>query len=132
MGSALALGCAVALSLLVLGIASRRAAPTSRLRTPPARQALPWIVAGMAVVGGTALVIPGMPAVVVVGLTAYAGVAILVAWRMVSLDRASRWMPPEQRRGRLVVTVIGLTWLGVVLGLLLRIADLVAGALDQP
>ena len=62
----------------------------------------------------------------VAGLSVYVALAIATMWRMVGLDNTSRWMTPDQRRLRLSVSVIGLTWLGIVLGLLLRIAAVVA------
>jgi uncharacterized membrane protein len=129
MGPAAAfLGALVALSLLVLGATLRRTGPGSRRGVPPFRRAVPWAVGGMVLVGGALLVIPAVPPIVVAGLVAYTGVATTAMWRMATLDRASRWMPPSRRIARLGMTAAGLTWLGIVLGLLLRIADMIAAA----
>lgn len=128
MGPAAILGALVALSLILLGVTLRRGGPGSLRQTPPFRRAVPWAVGGVLLVGGILVVIPGVPPIVIAGLVAYTGVACAAMWRMASLDRASRWMPPSRRATRLAITAIGLTWLGVVLGLLLRIADMIAGA----
>jgi uncharacterized membrane protein len=128
MGPAIFLGGLVALSLLVLGATTRRAGQTSRTQTPPFREAVPWVAGGVLAVGGVLMLIPGVPAVVTAGLVAYTGVAVTAVWRMASLDRVSRWMLPSRRLARLGITAVALTWLGLVLGLLLRIADLVASA----
>ncbi len=66
------------------------------------------------------------PALVVVGLTAYAGVAVAAMWRMVQLDRRSRWMDPARRRFRIGISVVAVAWLGIVLGLSLWIAASIA------
>jgi hypothetical protein len=86
----------------------------------------------MLLVGGALAAIPGVPLVVILGLVAYAGVAVAGTWRMASLDRASPWMVPSRRRARIGFAAIGLTWLGLVLGLLLRIADLLAASAAWP
>jgi hypothetical protein len=89
---------------------------------------LPWTLGGVLVVGSVLLALPGVPPIVIVGLTAYARVAVTAVWRLASLDRGSRWMPQSRRLVRLGIAAVALTWLGIVLGLLLRLVDLVAGA----
>ncbi len=64
-----------------------------------------------------------------VGVHAYLAVAIFAMWRLVRIDGASPWMTAERRRVRLVVSAIGVAWLGIVLGLLLWIAELLDGGL---
>jgi hypothetical protein len=128
MGPAVVVGGVVALSLLAVGLTMRRTAPGSRSQTPPFRQALPWVLGGVLVVGTILVVMPGVPAVVTVGLVAYTGVAVTSMWRLAALDRSSRWMTPARRRTRFGIAAVALTWLGIVLGLLLRIADLLAAA----
>lgn len=128
MGPAVILGALVALSLLVLGATLRQTGSWSRRQLTPFREAAPWVTGGVLVVGCVLVAIPRVPPVVIGGLVAYTGVAITAIWRMATLDRASRWMPPSRRLTRLAITAVALTWLGVVLGLLLRIADMIAGA----
>lgn len=118
----------IALSLFLLGVTLRRSGPGSRRHVPPFRRAAPWVAIGVVVVGAVLLEIPSVPPIVMVGMVAYTGVATAAMWRMATLDRASRWMPPSRRVARLGVTAVALAWLGIVLGLLLRIADMLAGA----
>ena len=47
---------------------------------------------------------------------------------MASLDEASPWMARSRRLARFGVAAVALTWLGLVLGLLLWIASMVANA----
>jgi len=131
MGPALLLAALVALSLLVFGMTMRRTdlRPVER-PAPPLRKALPWVAGATLTIGVVLLLVPGVPAIVVVGLVAYTGVAAAGIWRMASLDRVSSWMVPSQRTARIGLTTVALTWLGIVLGMLLRIADMVAGAMD--
>ncbi len=128
-GPVLVLGGLVVLCLLALGLAMRSAPRSARPRELAFRQASPWVVAAMLIVGAVLLAIPGVPALVVVGLMAYAGVAVAATWRMVRLDRDSRWMEPSHRKARIVLSVVALSWLGIVLGLLLWIAAAIAGGL---
>lgn len=132
MEPAIVLGGLVALSLLALGATMRRTGRASRAEALPFRRAVPWITAGVLAVGGVLVAIPAVPPIVVVGLMAYTGVALTATWRMASLDRISPWMLPSRRRARIGIAAVGLTWLGLVLGLFLRIADLVATSLHAP
>ena len=131
MGPAVLLAGLVALSLLVLGATMRRSGrrPTHR-PTPPFRNAVPWVVGAMVTIGVVLVIVQGVPRIVIVGLVAYTGVAVAGIWRMASLDRVSSWMVPSQRIARIGFTTVALTWLGIVLGLLLRIADMVASVSD--
>jgi catechol 2,3-dioxygenase-like lactoylglutathione lyase family enzyme len=125
MGPAAILGGLVVLSLLVLGltvVGSRRPG----VRAVAFRPALPLIVAWMLVVGVVLALVPGLPTLVTIGLTAYAGVAVAAIWRLVHLDRGSRWMEPSQRRFRIGISIVALTWLGIVLGLFPWIATTIA------
>ncbi len=126
MEPAIILGGFVALALLLLAAAMRRTRRPSGRAAPPFRRAAPWVAGGVLVVGAGLLAIPGVSPVVIAVLPAYAGVAIAGMWRMASLDSVSPWMPPSRRRARLGATAIAVTWLGLVLGLLLAIVDLVA------
>lgn len=128
MGPAIALVGLVAMSLLILGATMRRTGRTSRTQTPPFRSAVPWIAGAMLIVGGILVAVPGIPAGVVAGLVIYAGVAVTAMWRLVTLDRASRWMTPSRRLARFGFSAVALTWLGLVLGFLLDVADLITNA----
>jgi hypothetical protein len=128
MGPSIVLGVLVALSLLVLGVTMRRTRRPSHRPIPSFRQAVPWILGGLLAVGGVLMAIPAVPPMVTAGLVAYTGVAVTATWRMATLDRVSPWMPPSRRLARVGITVVALTWLGLVLGLLLGIADLVVSA----
>lgn len=129
MGPAMLIGGAVAAAMFALGARLERGPRTPGRREVRRRRALPWVVGTMAFVGGVLLTIPVGSAVVALGLLVYSGLAAALTWRMVTLDRASAWLAPSRRRARLAVSVIGLTWLGVILGLLLWIADLLVGLL---
>lgn len=127
MGLAVVLGGLVVLTLGILGatlLGSRRAATDRRVSFGPA---MPLIVFGVVLVGMVLVVIPRVPTLVIVGSMAYTGFAVAAMWRMVQLDRRSRWMEPSQRRFRIGISVVALTWLGIVLGLLLWIAAYIAG-----
>jgi len=127
MAAAIVLGGVVAAALFVLGALLERgprAPGRQRLRT---WHALPWVAGAMVLVGSLLSALPISSSLVTIGLVLYAGLAAGIVWRMTMLDRASAWLPPARRRARLVLSLIGLTWLGIVLGLLLWIADLVAG-----
>jgi hypothetical protein len=78
--------------------------------------------------GGVLVVIPAVPSIVVAGVMAYTGIAATAIWRMASLDEASPWIAKSRRLARFGVAAVALTWLGLVLGLLLWIADMVANA----
>jgi len=119
----------VALGLLVLGATMYRAARAPRRQTPPFRRDLPWIMGGVLAVGGVLVVIPAVPSIVVAGVMAYTGIAATAIWRMASLDEASPWMTQSRRLARFGIAAVALTWLGLVFGLLLWIADMVAHAL---
>lgn len=123
----LLLGGLVAGCLVVLGIAMRRAPRPSYRTAAPFRRAVPWIAGAMALVACGLALIPGIPPVVIAGLVAYTGFAVAATWRMASLDRVSPWMVPARRRARLGFSILGLAWLGLVLGLLLSLAEMVAG-----
>jgi len=124
---AVALAGLLAFCLLVFGATMQRTGRMGRRPVPPFRLAVPWVVAGVVIVAIVLALIPGVPPVVILGLVAYTAVAVTATWRMASLDRASAWMPPSQRAARLGITAFALTWLGLVLGVLLRIADLLSG-----
>jgi hypothetical protein len=132
MGPAVVLGALVALSLLGLGATLRRTGRSSPRRASPFRGAVPWVVGGVLLVGGALAAIPAVPPIVIGALMAYTGVAVTATWRMASLDRVSPWMPQSRRLARIGVAAVALTWLGLVLGLLLRIADLVARTPHSP
>lgn len=123
---AFVLGGLVAASLLLIAVTLGRVRRPAHRRARPFRASLPWIALAVVVVGGALVVVPGVPAMAVVGLMAYTAVAAAATFRMASLDATSPWMTPSQRRARIGFTVVALTWLGIVLGLLLRIADLLA------
>jgi len=78
--------------------------------------------------GGVLVVIPAVPPIVIAGVMAYTGIAATAIWRMASLDEASPWMARSRRLARFGVAAVALTWLGLVLGLLLWIAGMVANA----
>jgi hypothetical protein len=118
----------LALGLLVLGATMVRTARTPRRQTPPFRRDVPWIMGGVLAVGGALVVIPAVPSIVVAGVMAYTGIAATAIWRMASLDEASPWMAPSRRLARFGIAGVALTWLGLVFGLLLWIADMVARA----
>jgi hypothetical protein len=124
MGPALVLAGSLAACLLVLGVALRRSTGPGRTEAWRAREALPWVLAAELVAGALLLVFPRVPVAVVVGVHAYLAVAIIALWRLARLDAASDWMTPPQRRLRLVASAAGIAWLGIVLGLLLWIAEM--------
>jgi len=127
MGLAVALGGLVVLTLGILGamvLGGRRAAKDREVSFGPA---LPLIAFGIVLVGLVLGVVPRVPTLVIVGSMAYTGVAVAAMWRMVQLDRGSRWMEPSQRRFRIGISIVAMTWLGIVLGLLLWIAASIAG-----
>jgi hypothetical protein len=128
MGPAVVLCGVLALSLLVLGATLHGHGRRSCGQSPPLRQGAPWIVGGVLAVGIALVAVPAIPPIVIAGLMAYTGVAATAAWRMAGLDRASPWMTQSRRLARLGVASVALTWLGVVLGLLLWIADMIANA----
>jgi hypothetical protein len=132
MGPAVVLLGLLALSLVALGVTMRQTAPASRTQVPPFRLAVPWIAGGMIAAAVVLVALPGVAPVVTAGLTVYTGVAVAALWRLASLDRRSRWMLPSERRARVGISVVALTWLGVILGLMLRLADLVASAPPGP
>ncbi len=126
MGPAVVFVALVVLSLVVLAATMRAGPRGDRSREPSFRKAAPLILVGVLVAAGVLVVIVHAPWIVVAGLSVYIAFAIATMWRMVRLDNTSRWMTPDERRLRLSVSVIGLTWLGIVLGLLLRIAAVIA------
>ena len=123
----IALGGLVVLSLLAVAVTLRPAPNAAPGRELSFRRAAPWIVAGVSIVGLVLAVIPGVPPLVTAGLMVYAGVAVAAMWRLVRLDRVSRWMAPSHRTARIAISIIALTWLEIVLGLLLGIAASIAG-----
>ncbi len=122
------LGGFVACSLLVLGATMRQTGRRAGRQPPVFRRAVPWIAGGVLAVAAILVAIPGVPPIVIGGLIGYTAVAIAAIWRMASLDHQSRWMTPSRRLARFGISAIALTWLGLVLGLLLGIADLIASA----
>lgn len=123
MGPAVVLGGLIVLSVIVLGVTLGAAPRGTRAGTSSFRFAVPWVVGGTIAVGvALVLVLPDAPWLVPVGLMAYSAVAIAAVWRLVTLDRASNWMTPNQRLVRIAISSVALAWLGVVLGLLLLIA----------
>ena len=128
MGPTVVLWGVVALSLLALGATIYRTGRASHRQTPAFRRDVPWIVGGVLAVGGALVVIPAVPSIVVAGVMAYTGIAATAIWRMASLDEASPWMAPSRRLARFGIAAVGLTWLGLVFGLLLWIADMVTRA----
>jgi hypothetical protein len=119
----------VALSLLVLGATMYRTVRAPHRQTSPFRRDVPWIIGGALAVGGILVVIPAVPLIVVVGVMAYTGIAATATWHMASLDGASPWMADSRRLARFAIAAVALTWLGLVFGLLLWIAAMVANAL---
>jgi hypothetical protein len=83
---------------------------------------------GVLAVGSVLVLIPAVPSIVVAGLMAYTGVAATALWRMACLDGASPWMAQSRRLARIGIAAVALTWLGLVFGMLLWIADVVANA----
>ncbi len=118
----------LALGLLVLGATLVRTARASRRQGSPFRRDVPWILGGVLAVGGVLVVIPAVPSIVIAGVMAYTGIAATAIWRMGSLDEASPWMAQSRRLARFGIAAVALTWLGLVFGLLLWIADMVAQA----
>jgi len=127
MGLAIAFGGLVAVAMFAFGASLDRGPRSPGHRQLHPRHALPWVAGTMLLVGSVLVATPITSPLVMIGLVLYAGLAAAVVWRMATLDRASAWLPPSRRRARFTVSVIGLTWLGMVLGLLLWIADQVAG-----
>ena len=76
---------------------------------------------------GVVLAVIGVPSLVTAGLMVYAGVAVAAMWRLMRLDRGSRWMAPSHRYARIAISIVALTWLGIVFGLFLWIAASIAG-----
>lgn len=126
-----ALGGFVILSLFAVAVTLRSAPGGAPGRELSLRRAAPWIVAAVSIVG-VVLAMIGVPPLVTAGLMVYAGVAVAAMWRLVRLDRGSRWMAPAHRTARIAISIIALTWLGIVLGLLLGIAASIAGAPYAP
>lgn len=126
MGPAIVVGGVVAAAMFVLGIRLERGPRSPGRRELRYRRALPWVAGMMTLVATLLISIPRAGPAVVLGLVLYAGLAAAAVWRMVTLDRASAWLPPARRHARFAMSIIGLTWLGIVLGLLLWIAGLVA------
>ena len=122
-----ALGGFVILCLFAVAVTLRSAPSGAPGRELPIRRAAPWIVAAVAIVG-VVLAVIGVPPLVTAGLMVYAGVAVAAMWRLVRLDRGSRWMAPSHRSARIGISIVALSWLGIVLGLLLWIAASIAGA----
>ncbi len=114
-----------ALALFALGLRTERSPRMRGTRVVSYRRGLPWVVGAMLLMGSVLTAIPGVPLVVVIGLVPYTGLAVMATWRMSSLDRASPWMLPSHRLARFGFSLLGLTWLGIVLGLLLQIVDLI-------
>ena len=130
MSPAVVLWGVVALGLLVLGATVYRTARSPHGQTPPFRRDVPWIIGGVLAVGGFLVVIHAVPSIVIAGVMAYTGIAATAIWRMASLDGASPWMAQSRRLARFGIAAVALTWLGLVFGLLLWIADMVANALQ--
>ncbi len=126
MGPATVVGALAALTLFGVGVAMHHAPRVPGRRAVAYRGALPWI-AGSMILAATALTSAPFSPVVIAGLTIYTGLAVAAVWRMASLDRASVWMVPSRRLVRFGLSSVGLIWLGLMLGLLLWIADMVAG-----
>ena len=122
-----ALGGFIILSLFAVAVTLRSAPGGARGRELPFRLAAPWVVAAVSIVG-LVLALIGAPPLVIAGLMVYAGVAVAAMWRLVRLDRGSRWMAPSHRTARIAISIVALTWLGIVLGLFLGIAASIAGA----
>lgn len=114
----------VAAALFAIGAEAERRPHAPGRRDLDRRHALPWmagtVILTVILLAAMSITIP----IVIVGVTIYSGFAAFAIWRMATLDRASSWLPPSRRNARLAVSVIGLAWLGIVLGLLLWIADL--------
>jgi hypothetical protein len=126
---AAAIGALVVLSLLALAATLRARPEPAGRREPRAIWAVPFVVGAVVVVGLVLVVIPGVRPLVIVGLMVYAGVAAAAMWRMARLDSGSRWMEPSNRRARIVISAMAVTWLGIILGLLLGIAATIADGL---
>ena len=126
MGPAVLLGGLVVLCLLVLASALAGTRRGTAGRPLAYRAAAPLVVAAMLVVAGVLGLVVNAPALVVAGLTAYTGVAVAAMWRLIQLDRASRWMEPGRRRFRIAISIVATAWLGIVLGLCLWIAASIA------
>ncbi len=114
------------LSLFAVAVTLRAAPGGAPGRELSYRRAAPWVVAAVSIVG-VVLAVIGAPPLVTAGLMVYAGVAVTAMWRLVRLDRGSRWMAPSHRNARIAISIVALTWLGIVLGLLLWIAASIAG-----
>ena len=121
-----ALGGFLILSLFAVAVTLRSVPSSAPGRELSFRRAAPWIVAAVTVVG-VGLAVIRVPPLVIAGLMVYAGVAVAAMWRLVRLDRGSRWMAPAHRNARIAISIVALTWLGIVLGLLLWIAASIAG-----
>ena len=126
MGPAVLLGGLIVLSLVVIAAALVGVRPGAVARPAALRGAVPIVALGMLLVGGGLGVVVHAPPLVVVGLMTYTGVAVAAMWRMVQLDRRSRWMDPARRRFRIGISIVAVAWLGIVLGLFLWIAASIA------
>jgi hypothetical protein len=126
MGPVVVAGGVAAMALFVIGFRTERHPRAGRARNLDRRRALPWMAGAVILVISLVAATSTTGPIVMLGLVPYAAFAAFAVWRMAVLDRASIWLPPSRRQARLAVSLIGLTWLGVVLGLLLWIADLVA------
>jgi hypothetical protein len=132
MESAALFGGLVVLSLVVLAAALVGFRPGTTTRRVTYRRAIPLVIAGMLLVGCLLGLVARAPTLVVVGLTAYTGVAVAAMWRLVQLDRGSRWMDQGRRRFRIGISIVAMVWLGIVLGLFLSIAASIASGAYGP
>jgi hypothetical protein len=126
MGPPVLLGGMIVLSLFVLAAALVGARPGTARMPGILRGAIPFVLAGMLLVGGLLGLIARAPTLVVGGLMMYTGVAVAAMWRLVQLDRGSSWMEPGRRRFRIAISVVAVAWLGIVFGLCLWIAASIA------
>jgi hypothetical protein len=127
MAAAVVIGVIVAATLLAMGGGAEWRARRFGRPSLDRRRALPWMGGAAILVLSLLIAVSVRAPIVLVGLAAYAGFAAFAVWRMATIDRGSSWLPPSRRQARFAFSVIGLTWLGIVLGLLLWIADMVAG-----
>ena len=132
MGSAALFGGRVVLSLVLLAAALVASRTGTAGRRVTYRRAVPLVIAGMLLVGCLLGLAAHASTLVVVGLTAYTGVAVAAMWRLVQLDRGSRWMDQGRRRFRIGISIVAMAWLGIVLGLFLSIAASIASGAYGP
>jgi hypothetical protein len=132
MGSAVLLGGLVVLSLVVLAAALVGSRTGATGRKVNYRRAAPLAIAGMLLVGCLLGLVAHASTLVVVGLTVYTGVAVAAMWRLIQLDRGSRWMEQGRRRFRIGISIVAMAWLGIVLGLFLSIAASIASGAYGP